>query len=190
MRLPNPDDLLTQIDFETGSLSGRPVLKRHLRDLKGAFEDEEAYAAALAEEDALLYTVCAVEPENAPGNMHYGLGILYPGMIGREYYLTKGHFHTRREAAEVYIGLRGEGAMLLEDEQTGESSLVSLRGGEIVYVPGFTAHRTVNTGSTPLAYLGVYPWNAGHDYGAIAERNFLKMVVEHEGKPHLVDRPR
>lgn len=80
--------------------------------------------------------------------------------------------------------------MLLEDEQTGESSLVSLCGGEIVYVPGYTAHRTVNTGSTPLAYVGVYPWNAGHDYGAIAERNFLKMVVHHDGQPLLIDRPR
>ena len=108
--------------------------------------------------------------------------------IGDEYFLTKGHYHTRREAAEIYIGLKGEGAMLLEDEDTLESRMVSLKAGEIVYVPGNTAHRTVNTGGEPLVYLGVYPWNAGHDYGAIAERNFLRVIVERDGRPTLTDR--
>lgn len=184
----NPNDLLTAIDFETGSLSGRPVLKRSLSELRGMFRDEVAYEAALQKEDSLLYTVCSVEPADTEGNLHYGLGIIYPGKIGDEYVLTKGHYHTMRKAAEIYIGLRGEGVMLLEDENTLESKMVSLKAGEIVYVPGHTAHRTMNTGSEPLAYLGVYPWNAGHDYGAIAERNFLKVVVDRDGTPTLEDR--
>ena len=188
MRLPDPDDLLTRIDFATSSLSGRPVLERHLSDLRGSFRDEAAYEAALRDGDPLLYSVCSVEPVNAPGNLHYGLGVLHPGKIGDEYFLTKGHYHTRREAAEIYIGLKGEGAMLLEDEDTLESRMVSLKAGEIVYVPGNTAHRTVNTGGEPLVYLGVYPWNAGHDYGAIAERNFLRVIVERDGRPTLTDR--
>ena len=181
-------DLLTTVCFGTGSLSGRPVQKRHLSDLRGYFADEAAYEAALKQEDTLLYTVSSVEPAHGEGQMHYGLGILQPGKIGDEYFLTKGHFHTWREAAEVYVGLRGQGYMLLEHEPTGASTLVSLGEGEIVYVPGYTAHRTINTGSNPLAYLGIYPWNAGHDYGAIAERNFLKILVDQEGHPTLCDR--
>jgi glucose-6-phosphate isomerase len=79
--------------------------------------------------------------------------------------------------------------MLLEDENTGRSVLLPLGKGRIVYVPGYTAHRTMNTGSEPLVYLGIYPANAGHDYGAIAKRNFQKILVERSGRPTLIDRP-
>ncbi len=78
--------------------------------------------------------------------------------------------------------------MLLEEEPSGESRLVPLGKEQVVYVPGYTAHRTINTGSAPLIYLGVYPAGAGHDYGAIAERNFRKILVEQDGQPTLVDR--
>ncbi len=130
----------------------------------------------------------AVEPADGAGDLHYGLGVLYPGKVGNEYFLTKGHLHSRREAAEVYIGLAGEGRMLLEDEATGESRLEPFGAGKVVYVPGHTAHRTMNTGDVPLTYFGVFPSDAGHDYGAIAERNFLKVVVEENGVPVLRDR--
>lgn len=182
------NDLLRHIDLETGALSGLPVTRRYLSDLRGSFHDQDAFEAALAKEDSLLYTVSSCAPANGDGQLHYGLGVLYPGKIGNEYYLTRGHYHEQREAAEIYIGLRGQGAMLLEHEATGESNLVSLREGDVVYVPGYNAHRTVNTSAVPLVYLGVYPWNAGHDYGAIARRNFLKCVIEQEGRPVIVDR--
>jgi len=105
-----------------------------------------------------------------------------------EYFMTKGHLHARREAAEFYIGLQGEGVMLLENEATGESCMLPLRPNQAVYVPGRTAHRTMNTGSGPLTYLGVYPANAGHDYSAIARRNFRRLVVARDGQPVMVER--
>jgi glucose-6-phosphate isomerase len=184
----NTAELLRRIDYSTGSLSGLPVICKRLSELRGSFHDATAYDAALAVDDALLYTVCSVRPAEGDGQMHYGLGILQPGKIGNEYFLTRGHYHSERMAAEIYIGLRGDGAILLEHEHTGKSALVRLAEGDVVYVPGHTAHRTVNTGAVPLAYLGVYPWNAGHDYGAIAHRNFLKCVVEVNGRPELMDR--
>ena len=183
-----PEDLFVEFSLESAKLGARPRVKRHLADLRGSFADAAAYEAALARGNPLLYEVSAVEPANGDGQLHYGLGILYPGRIGDEYYLTKGHYHTHRPAAEIYLGLKGEGAMVLEDEATGETRLVPLRAQSVVYVPGHTAHRTVNTGAEPLVYIGVYPSNAGHDYGAIAKRNFRKVVVEREGKPVLIDR--
>jgi len=111
-----------------------------------------------------------------------------PGRIGAEYFLTKGHLHAWRPAAEFYFGLQGEGMMLLEDETTGESRLVDLRPQSVVYVPGHTAHRTLNTGSVPLSYIGVYPARAGHDYGKIAQRNFRFVVVERDGAPRMIER--
>ena len=185
---------LTQnYDALTGALSGGQVVERRLSQLAGCFADAAAWASAVEADDALVYRVVAVEPAHGSGDLHYGLGVLYPGKIGKEYYLTKGHLHATREAAEVYIGLFGKGCMLLEDEHTGESRLESLGAGRVVYVPGHTAHRTMNTGSVPLTYFGVYPANAGHDYGVIAERNFHKILVEGEGeeqgRPVLQDRP-
>jgi glucose-6-phosphate isomerase len=58
----------------------------------------------------------------------------------------------------------------------------------VVYVPGYTAHRTINTGAIPLVYLGVYPAQAGHDYGSIAHKNFDNVVLEIDGQPVLMDR--
>jgi len=180
--------LMQEYNPVTGELNGGTVVERRLSQLSGCFADEAAYRKALESDDPLLYRVTAIEPGHAEGDLHYGIGVLYPGKIGDEYYLTKGHYHTWREAAEVYIGLSGEGAMLLEDEASGESRLEPLGAGKIVYVPGHTAHRTMNTGSEPLTYIGVYPSKAGHDYGAIAERNFYKILVEQDGKPELMDR--
>jgi glucose-6-phosphate isomerase len=111
-----------------------------------------------------------------------------PGTIGDEYYMTKGHLHAWRPAAEFYFGLTGEGVMLLEDEATGESRVVPLRPNGVVYVPGCTAHRTMNVGMTPLTYIGVYAAKAGHDYSTIAKKNFRCLVVERDGKPAMIER--
>lgn len=183
-----PEDLA--VAFQTGSarLGDRPVTERRLSDLRGSFHDMEAYEKALAAGDPVLYSVASVEPANGDGQLHYGLGILHPGKIGDEYFLTRGHYHSHRPAAEVYIGLEGEGLILLEDEATGESRTARLGAGAIVYVPGHTAHRTMNTGNAPLVYIGVYPSNAGHDYGAIARNNFRMVVVDRNGVPAMLPR--
>lgn len=183
-----PQNILAAIDWETFTLKGRPQVTRRLSDLKGVFADARAYEEALQEGDPVLYTVSSLDDHNGDGQLHLGLGVLYPGKVGDEYYLTKGHLHSVREAAEVYICLRGEGLMLLEDERTGEAWSAPLDMSHAVYVPGYTAHRTVNTGSEPLVYFGVYPFNAGHDYGAIAEKNFKQVVVERNGAPQIIDR--
>ncbi len=183
------EDLFVAFGLDSARIGDRPFVQRCLSDLEGCFVDGDSFRHALAQGNPLLYEVTAVEPASGDGQLHFGLGILQPGKIGAEYYLTKGHLHSHRAAAEVYVGLRGEGMMLLEDEMTGESRMVPLQANSVVYVPGHTAHRTVNTGSDPLVYLGIYPSNAGHDYGAIASRNFRKVIVESEGKPVMKDRP-
>ncbi len=178
---------ISQFDPEQAVVPGARVTERRLSDLRGVFADEAAYAAALAQGDPVLYRVYPVEPAQGEGQLAYALGVILPGKVGAEYYLTKGHYHAWRPAAEFYIGLRGEGVMLLEDE-AGASQLLPLVPDSAVYVPGHTAHRTINTGNEPLVYLGVYPADAGHDYGAIAERNFAQVVVERDGQPALMDR--
>lgn len=182
------DDLVRRFDPFTGRIEGAPLVERRLADLRGCFADAAAYEAALARGNPLVYTVASIEPASGPGDLHYGVGLILPGRVGDEYYLTKGHLHAWRDAAEVYIGLSGEGQMLLEDEASGECRLAPLIPHGVVYVPGRTAHRTVNTGDTPLTYVGIYPAAAGHDYAALAARNFRAVVVDRGGRPALVQR--
>jgi len=178
----------TKFDPTTGTIAGVPSVERRLSSLRGLFADAHAYEAALVAGDPVIYTVLSVEPAHGNGDLHYGLGTLQPGRIGDEYYMTKGHLHAWRPAAEVYIGLCGEGMLLLEDEHSGESRMLPLLPQRVVYVPGSTAHRTVNTGTVSLTYLGIYSALAGHDYGAIAQRNFRDVVVAVDGNPTRIDR--
>ena len=186
MELPFP--LVTHLDPVTGAIEGYPLTVRRLSDLQGSFADEQAYQRALALGDPVVYTVSGVEVPAEEGQLGYALGLIMPGKIGREYYLTKGHFHAWRPAAEVYIGLAGEGCMLLESEDGSQNQMLSLLPNQAVYVPGYIAHRTVNTGNVPLTYVGIYPAQAGHDYGAIARQNFRHVIVELDGKPGMIER--
>jgi glucose-6-phosphate isomerase, archaeal len=182
-------DLLAHFDLQSGTIEGAPQTERRLSDMRGSFADEDAFTAALAKGDPVLYTLATVAPAQGDGALHYAIAQILPGRIGAEYYMTKGHYHAWRPAAEVYIGLGGTGFMLLEDEESRESRLLSLTPNTVVYVPGHTAHRTINTGEIPLTYLGIYPAAAGHDYGSIATQNFRQVLVAVDGKPVLRERP-
>jgi len=127
-------------------------------------------------------------PETS-GDVAYGTSITYPGKIGDEYYMTKGHFHTVLDTAEVYYCLRGHGIMLMENPE-GDVEAQELTPGQALYVPRRYAHRSINiSASEPLLTFFAFPGHAGHNYGAIETKGFRKLVVERGGKPALVDNP-
>lgn len=161
---------------------------RYLADLRGYFVDSEQFEAALSIENSLVYKVWSLKWASGSADLICGFGTLMPGKIGQEYFFTKGHFHKRREAAEIYQGLSGNGYILMENEQTGYSSVVPLIPNSIVYVPGYTAHRTINTGTVPLNYIGINVADAGYDYKKISERNFANIVIEHNGQAVMIER--
>jgi glucose-6-phosphate isomerase, archaeal len=169
-------------------IEGAVSSERRLSDLKGYFTDVSACNQQLQTDDPLLYRVYSIEQWTGEGDLIVGFGVLMPGKVGDEYFFTKGHYHAWRPAAEVYVGLSGTGFMLLEDESTHESRLLPLMANSAVYVPGHTAHRTINTGDTPLTYIGINPARAGHDYGSIEYQNFRKVLIEVNGEPVLLDR--
>lgn len=186
--------MLTPTGFTTfqpteSEIVGHPATERRLGHLDNVFADAKAFAKTLvAQDNPRVYTVSSVAPAEGNGQLHYGLGKIMPGKVGQEYFMTRGHYHEWREAAEIYIGLSGTGYMLLETENSDDGQLIPLLPNSIVYVPGYTAHRTINTGDTPLTYLGIYPAKAGHDYGSLAQSNFRHVVVEVNGKPTLLRR--
>ncbi|MEZ4768912.1 MAG: glucose-6-phosphate isomerase family protein [Caldilineales bacterium] len=120
-------------------------------------------------------------PETA-GDVAYGTGITYPGKVGDEYFMTKGHFHVL-DTAEVYYCLRGHGFMLMENPE-GDWEAQELTPGKAVYVPGRYAHRSVNISpDEPLITFFAFPGHAGHDYGTIETQGFRKLIVQRDGQP-------
>ncbi len=170
------------------AIAGYPPTQRWLSQLGSSFVDPAAYQARLSRGDALVYQVTNVETASGEGQLHYALAVLMPGRVGDEYFLTRGHIHAWQAAAEVYIALSGQGMMLLENIQTGECQAVELSPRQVVYVPGYTAHRTANTGSEPLVYWGVLSSQAGHDYRYVQEHNFQQVIVQQQGRPVVLRR--
>lgn len=165
-------------------------IERYLSAMKGQFADQQAFEALLAEEDKLLYEVYEIKRPEIAGELLNGLSIVHPGKVGNEFNMTKGHFHTVLETAEVYYCLKGHGMMVMETPE-GDWAVEPLRPNAVLYVPPRWAHRSVNTSlDEDLVTFFVYPGNAGHDYGTIESQGFRKLVVERDGQPAIIDNPR
>ncbi|HUI11324.1 MAG TPA: glucose-6-phosphate isomerase family protein [Bacteroidota bacterium] len=177
--------LLAKIDYAGGTIDGCAVTRRTLSQLGDAFADPAAVRDVLAHGDPLMYTVSTCEYGEGSGSFHCGLGVLYPGTAGEEFFMTRGHMHARKEAPELYIGIRGQGLMLMQREDGSEPQTVSMSGECLLYVPGHMAHRTVNVGSERLIYLGIYAADAGHDYESVRKTNFTNVVLR-RGEGHEV----
>jgi glucose-6-phosphate isomerase len=163
---------------------------RKLSSMKGQFSDQQAYAALLAKEDLILYEVYELQRPELAGELLSGISIVHPGKVGAEYFMTKGHFHTVLETAEIYHCLNGEGLMVMETPE-GNWAVEELRPGKILYVPPRWAHRSVNTGrKDDLVTFFVYPGNAGHDYGTIETQGFRKLALEVNSQLKIEDNPR
>ncbi len=174
-----------KVNFETGALDDYDnMYDRRLSNMAAMYEDQMEVRRLLAE-DPVIYRVYEKKLPELPGELQWCTSITYPGKIGREYYMTKGHFHAVRETAEIYLCLRGEGYMLMMTD-FGDWKAERFEPQRMVYVPAGWAHRTVNTGEVPLISFCVYPGPAGHDYGSIESSGFARRVVEVNGKPEFV----
>ena len=177
-------------DLQNGLSQGAATTKRKLSQMRGMFADSAAFDRALAEGDSLVYEFYELGAPKHPGDLAFGTSICYPGKIGNEYFMTKGHFHTILDTAELYYTLSGEGCMLTENPE-GDVLLHRLEPGKVVYVGKRYAHRSVNTGKTPLITFFAFRGDAGHDYGTIEAKGYRKLVVEGPGgKPLMIDNPR
>lgn len=185
--LPSVIDL----DLVTGLSRNKNSIRRNLSKMRGMFSDEKAFDATLAENgDVLVYEFYDMGVPDSEKDVAHGTSITYPGKVGDEYFMTKGHFHTVIDTAEVYYCLRGHGYMMMETPE-GEVEYRELTPGQAVYVPGRWAHRSINVHPTePLITFFAFPGNAGHDYGTIETKGFRKLMVERNGKPEAIDNPR
>jgi len=180
----------TDFDLVTGLSKTRKPLQRFLSQMRNIYYDNDAFEAQLQKEDVLVYEFFDMGVPERENEIAYGTSMTYPGKIGDEYFMTKGHFHHVLDTAEVYYCLRGCGYMMMENPE-GDWEARELNPGSAVYVPARYAHRSINTSpDEPLVTFFAFPGHAGHDYGSIEKEGFRKIVVERSGKPVIADNPR
>lgn len=180
-----------EVNLQTGAfLSGNKPTQRRLKDMVRIFSDTAAMNELLpTEANRLIYEFYAADLPEQEGHVIYGTTVIYPGKVGGEYHMTKGHYHEKRDRGEVYFGLAGSGMLVMQTE-AGEVSALAMTAGTAAYVPPYWAHRTVNVGTDPFVFFAAWPGDAGHDYATIEHKGFAQIVVEDDGKPVLVDNPR
>ena len=161
-------------------------LVRRASDMRGYYSDAEALEGIIQSGDPLHYETFEKELPEEYGHLLFCISKLEPGSVGGECFMTKGHYHTVIETAEIYLCLRGEGYMVMKTTD-GEFAAERMQPGRMVYVPPCWAHRSVNTGDESLISLCIYPAEAGHNYGDIESEGFPKRVVKTGGQVTMVD---
>jgi len=169
------------------SHQGAREIVRHLSDMTGFFTDKHATEIILSDDNPVVYKFWEVAYEGSDRGLSFGITRIYPGRVGREYHMTKGHFHTT-DGDEIYVVMRGRGLLLLQT-RGGEAQAVDMVPGSMCYVPGGWAHRTVNTGDDELVFLSIWPPNIGHDYETVAQNGFPQLVVEGTDGPTVIRNP-
>ena len=183
------DPFTVLVDLENGTMPEHTnYLKRTASDMRGHYADSDAMENLIDKNaDPLHYEVFEQFPsgESIPeevGQLMYCISKLQPGKVGDEFFMTKGHYHTVEDTAEIYLCLKGQGYMLMKTAD-GKCAAEKMSRGRMVYVPPFWAHRSVNTSKDePLISFCVYPANAGHNYGDIEQQGFPKRIFDRDGR--------
>jgi glucose-6-phosphate isomerase len=177
------------LTFINEKLGGTKIDKidRKLKNLKNIFFDKNALEKM--DPDTIVYEVKSYFPiaPATEGGLFYGITYIHPGVVGNEYFMTKGHFHKIKNRGEFYCTLQGEGMLILMDENR-NTWAEKMFPGSIHYINGNTAHRTANTGDGILSFSAFWPSDAGHDYASISENGFSKILIKKDNKPELVNR--
>lgn len=169
-------------------LNGLPVVNqiRKLKDIAAIFKDQEAVKKLSPEMPSYTVQVYSPVPEGTSGALSFGNTTIYPGKVGKEYFMTKGHFHAQADRAEFYWCIQGKGMLILMDRDR-NTWAEEMTPGSLHYIGSNTAHRVANTGDSNLIFGACWPADAGHDYEEIAVNGFSARLVEIDSKPVLIN---
>lgn len=183
MRLP----WAATLDLKSGALwPPSHIVTCRLSDMAGRYADRAAEQELLSATDPMIYRADEILAPEIDGELHTSVTVVYPGKVGDEYFMSKGHYQVDQTAVKVYLGVTGSGYMLMQNVE-GDTMEVAMTPGSVVYCAAGWAQRTVNVGNEPFAYFKYWPADAGHDYDRILnEGGFLKRVVERNGQPEVI----
>jgi len=174
------------IDFAENIMRGADVHnERKASVMRGYYKDSVALEKLIADgNDPLHYETFEKHVPEEYGHLLFCISKIQPGLVGDEFFMTKGHYHTRLNTGEIYLCLQGRGLMLMKTPG-GDFDARQMTRGSMVYVPPYWAHRSVNTGTEPLTMFCIWPGDAGHNYGDIEKEGFPKRVHRRDGKESI-----
>jgi glucose-6-phosphate isomerase len=177
-----------RVDLSSGFMGNDPRVERMVKtvgQMKGVFLDEQERCGMDPAQVVYALEYWKPVPDGTEGGLFLGNSTVFPGMVGEEYFMTRGHFHAKRDRAEFYSTASGAGLLVMMDEQR-RATVQEMSAGSTHYIPGRIAHRVVNTGAVPLTFLACWPSDAGYDYAAIDEHGFSVRVLRRNGVPEVV----
>lgn len=185
------DFITTPVHFDeiSGLAKIHAPLERRYSDMKNIYLDEKNRATREKNGNGIIYRYYDFHVPKTSGNLAFGTSIVYPGKVGNEYHMTHGHFHSILDTSEIYYCRAGRGIIMMENPE-GKVLHKEIKKGEVVYVPGRYAHRSINTSLTEtLITFYVFRADAGHDYRSIKEKGFRNIVVDDHGSWHIIPNP-
>ena len=187
--IKNKKSVKLTFNLENGLSPEKKPIKRMLSQMEGMYLDNNKLNEMVNSGDVVVYEFYDLGVIEDPGELAYGTTILYPGKVGDEYFMTKGHFHAKINTAEIYYCIKGKGYILMESLD-GTTEIQEITPGVSVYVPPSYAHRSINISKTePLISFFAFRADAGHDYKTIESKGFRKLVIEREGEPIIINNP-
>ena len=173
----------TQIAADGSLDPDRRTGEHRLSDISAIYQEVPSDMA-----DRVIYRVHHMPVPETASEIQCSTTVLEAGSVGTEYFMTKGHFHEVRDRSEVYVGLSGEGLLIMATE-AGEHRVLPMHQGTVAYVPGGWAHRTANTGSEPFVFFAAFVGDAGHDYETVARHGFPVVARKGEHGPLIEANP-
>ncbi len=168
----------SRINFEKGLLLDydKKVIRR-ISDIIPYVSDSKAAEEMAENDDKIVYEVLQRNVPQEPGHIQHSITIIKPGNIQGELFMTKGHYHGNEQSAEIYLGLRGRGLLVMQkDEQT---EIIEMRKGTAAYIPPKWAHRTININADQdFVFMSFFPGDAGYDYKKLQQEGINIRIMK------------
>lgn len=138
-----------------------------LKDMQNFFSDKKSVNLKL-KGNPIIYEVL----RKKAGDTEYSLTTIKPGKIGKEHFMTRGHYH-KNNFTELYLLLKGKGVLLIQNKKC---IAIKLKKDKIYLISSKYAHRTINTGGDALEILTIQSTKIKYDYKKIEKAGFKKKV--------------
>ena len=169
---------------------------RHLDEIRQVLYDKNW--AKKAPDFEVYYMYRGVKKKNG---LRYDITVIPPKMLGKEFVKTKGHSHLG-SYGELYLVLEGKGIYLMqkfEDDKIKDVYAVKAKKGEVIIIPPYFGHVTINPSKTTLKTANWISEKCQSDYnlflkkegacyyytkeGWIKNRNYKRVPKLHFKKP-------
>lgn len=122
------------LDLRSGALwPPSHVVTCRLSDMAGRYADRAAEQELLNQSDPLIYRADEILAPETRGELHTSVTVVFPGKVGDEYFMSKGHYQVDDAAVKVYLAVAGTGYMLMQNAD-GDTMEVPMAPGTIASV--------------------------------------------------------